>query len=115
MGKGYYAFDLDGTLAKYDGWRGVEHIGEPVPAMVQELRALVATGCEVRVITARMASAQSPPDRAAFRRAWDRWCEQHLGLIIAAQAEKCMRMIALYDDRAIAVEKNTGRLLSPRF
>ena len=29
-GKGWYGFDLDGTLAKYDGWKGIDHIGEPV-------------------------------------------------------------------------------------
>jgi len=23
--------DLDGTLAMYDGWRGSDHIGDPVP------------------------------------------------------------------------------------
>jgi len=30
--------DLDGTLAVYDGWRGPEHIGPPVPAMVERVK-----------------------------------------------------------------------------
>lgn len=25
------AVDLDGTLARYDGWKGIHHIGEPFP------------------------------------------------------------------------------------
>ena len=27
--------DLDGTLAKYDGWKGLEHIGEPIDGSVE--------------------------------------------------------------------------------
>ena len=26
--------DLDGTLAEHHGWKGVDHIGKPIPAMV---------------------------------------------------------------------------------
>ena len=36
--KGWIGVDLDGTLAMYDGWVGVSHIGEPVPAMLQRVR-----------------------------------------------------------------------------
>ena len=28
---GWIGVDLDGTLARYDGWRGIDHIGEPMP------------------------------------------------------------------------------------
>lgn len=27
---GWIGVDLDGTLAEYTGWKGVEHIGEPI-------------------------------------------------------------------------------------
>jgi len=37
-GKGWYGFDLDGTLAKYDKWEGIDHIGEPVKPMVDLIR-----------------------------------------------------------------------------
>ncbi len=29
---GWIDVDLDGTLAQYDGWKGVAHIGEPTDA-----------------------------------------------------------------------------------
>ena len=29
----YFAVDLDGTLAHYDKWRGIDHIGKPIPAI----------------------------------------------------------------------------------
>ncbi len=32
--------DLDGVLAQYDGWKGVEHIGDPIPGAVQFTKKL---------------------------------------------------------------------------
>lgn len=32
--------DLDGVLAQYDGWKGVEHIGEPIPGAQDFTRQL---------------------------------------------------------------------------
>ena len=34
----WYGFDLDGTIAYYDGWKGPEHIGEPIPSMIEILK-----------------------------------------------------------------------------
>lgn len=34
MGRKVVAVDLDGVLARYDGWKGIEHIGEPLPGAV---------------------------------------------------------------------------------
>ena len=59
-GKGWYGFDLDGTLAKYDGWKGIDHIGEPVAPMVRLVQAMHKGGLEVRIITARVAPRRSP-------------------------------------------------------
>ena len=33
--KAWIGTDLDGTLAKYDGWKGWQHIGDPIPKMVE--------------------------------------------------------------------------------
>jgi hypothetical protein len=52
--KGWIGVDLDGTLARYDRWRGVQHIGEPVPAILDEVRKWLAIGHEVRIFTARV-------------------------------------------------------------
>jgi hydroxymethylpyrimidine pyrophosphatase-like HAD family hydrolase len=45
--------DLDGTLAHYTGWRGAEHIGVPIPAMLERVQAWVAAGVTVKIFTAR--------------------------------------------------------------
>ena len=34
--------DLDGTLAEYNGWVSEEHIGDPIPAMVERVKTKFA-------------------------------------------------------------------------
>ena len=36
--RSWIGVDLDGTLARYDGWRGLDRIGEPVPVMLARVR-----------------------------------------------------------------------------
>lgn len=54
-GKGWYGFDLDGTLAVYDKWEGIDHIGEPVAPMVFLIKKLHESGEVVKILTARVA------------------------------------------------------------
>lgn len=54
-GQGWYGFDLDGTLAVYDKWRGIDHIGEPVKPMVALIKKMHAEGKIVKILTARVA------------------------------------------------------------
>lgn len=114
--KGWYAVDLDGTLAHYDEWRGVKHIGPPVPAMVARVKDWLAQGIEVKIFTARVA----PPDpmtEAAFIELQEailavvNWSKLYIGVELDVTCIKDFGMIRLYDDRCIQVEANTGRLL----
>ena len=54
-GEGWYGFDLDGTLAKYDGWKGLDNIGEPIKPMVDLVKQMHAEGKVVKILTARVA------------------------------------------------------------
>ena len=54
-GKGWYGFDLDGTLAKYDKWEGIDHIGEPIEPMVNLIKKMHSEGRVVKILTARVA------------------------------------------------------------
>jgi hypothetical protein len=104
---GWIGFDLDGTLAVYDGWRGVEHVGAPVPAMVTIARDFLAAGVPIRIVTARV----SVPEQAdAARAAIEAWCLEHLGAVVPVTCVKDMSMLLLFDDRAVAVEFNTGQM-----
>ena len=59
-GKGWYGFDLDGTLAVYDKWEGIDHIGEPVKHMVDLIKRMHAEGKVVKILTARVAPRPNP-------------------------------------------------------
>ena len=59
-GEGWYGFDLDGTLAKYDGWKGIDHIGEPVKPMVDLMKRMHDEGKVVKIMTARVAPKEKP-------------------------------------------------------
>ena len=108
MRKGWIGVDLDGTLAHYNGWKGAGEIGEPVPAMLERVKKWLSEGYDVRVVTARMSI---PSQRGEFLVAFSLWCEKHVGRILIATNEKDYAMIELWDDRAVAVEHNTGRIL----
>lgn len=48
------AVDLDGVLAQYDGWEGLEEIGDPVDGSQSFMEGLQDLGVEVVVHTTRM-------------------------------------------------------------
>lgn len=98
------AVDLDGTLAVDDGFKGIEHIGEPIPPMVARVKEWLSQGKIVKILTARAVN------KAAIPYIKD-WCKEHLGQVIPVTNEKDPDMIEIWDDRAIAVEKNTGKII----
>jgi hypothetical protein len=100
--------DLDGTLAHYDGWHGADKIGKPIVKMIDIVKQHLADGDKVKIFTARVAD---DPDGIA-RKAIEKWCQKYLGQTLAITNEKDNGMVKLYDDRAVAVENNSGKLLS---
>jgi hypothetical protein len=109
--KGWIGVDLDGTLAHYDGWKGPDHIGEPIPAMLERVKNWIAEGKEVRIFTARVYSDGSTKRRmevAWVRTAIEQWCAKHIGVVLLVTNEKDFGMIELWDDRAVQVQLNTG-------
>jgi hypothetical protein len=122
---GWIGVDLDGTLADYQGFRGAEHIGAPIPAMLLRVRRWLVQGKDIRIFTARVwplalisvddkieqlvgandREAQAR-DAAIYIR---KWCQEHLGQVLPITCTKDYGMIQLWDDRAIQVELNTGR------
>jgi hypothetical protein len=104
--KVWVGFDLDGTLAHYDNWRGAGHIGEPIPYMVSLLKHL-SKKYNIRIFTARVGSAY-PQQIDECRKAISEWCMKHIGFDLPVTSEKDQHMIACYDDRSKQVVSNTG-------
>lgn len=101
--------DLDGTLAYYDTWRGVEHIGEPIPLMAQRVTNWLSEGKTVKIFTARVASTS--PDYEQARQFVQAWTEKHFGVRLEVTAEKDFGTTEIWDDRARQVRENTGILV----
>jgi len=138
-GKGWYGFDLDGTLAMYDGWKGIDHIGEPITPMVQLMKRMHDAGDVVKIMTARVAPRDVPELRPNpyfesgvpgyvrqndstlkylyHTRLWNAktfimdWCLKNLRFIPEITHQKDGLMITLYDDRVKQVVPNEGILV----
>lgn len=106
----WVGLDLDGSVAHYSIWQGIEHIGDPIPSVIDLTRKLLRQGKTVKIFTARMAEPD-PIKRNMVRHYIREWCVKHIGVALEATNIKDFNMVALIDDRAIAVEKNTGRIL----
>lgn len=118
MSNGWIGVDLDGTLAYYDHWRGPDHIGAPIPAMLARVKRWLAEGRDVRIFTARVDGGAVGGEQTSdvnlveiFIRAW---CAEHVGCELPVTCRKDYGMIYLYDDRCVQVETNTGKLVTTR-
>lgn len=110
--KTWIGVDLDGTLARYDGWVGPDVIGDPIPAMVERVKKWHREGKEVRIFTARVATGPGGHDmREAMKAqlAIEKWMQKHLGFSLPVTCAKDHGLVEMWDDRAVQVERNTGR------
>lgn len=115
--QGWYACDLDGTLAHYEGWVAPDSIGAPIPAMVAKIKAHLAKGDIVKIYTARVfglvagyQDGKNPlyMDSKKAYYAIEEYCKEHLGQVLEITCMKDLGMIRCYDDRAIQIVENTG-------
>lgn len=95
--------DLDGTLAKYEGWIGPEHIGNPIKPMVQRIKQWLAERIRVKIFTARYSVSEQIPPVVAWLQ------KQGLGELEITNI-KDMHCALIVDDRAVGVKRNTGIL-----
>ncbi|SRR5258706_157856 len=123
-GEGWIGVDLDGTLAHYDSWKDGS-IGAPIPKMVERVKAWLAKGKTVKIVTARVSALfdlghdpqYMPLAVVRIKEAQEQeeairaWCIEHLGQTLAVTAIKDFGMIELWDDRAVQVVQNTGETL----
>lgn len=100
-GSGVIAVDLDGTLAKYTEWKGIEYIGPPIPKMLKRVKKWLKEGREVRIFTARATEKEAVPYI-------EQWLETNGIGGLEITSEKARDIVEIWDDRAIQVVPNTG-------
>lgn len=105
--RGWIGVDLDGTLAFYDGYKGPEHIGDPIPLMEKRVKGWIAEGKPVKIFTARA----DDPVSCGYIKAWLlAWGFGDLEITNV----KDMSMIQLWDDRCVQVVPNTGQSMDEK-
>lgn len=116
MSKGWFACDLDRTLAYYDKYRGSDHIGEPIKPMVERVNRWLAEGKDIRIFTARAfldsdATVRDKESHLAAHVAIENFCMENFGRRLPITCDKDLYCLRIYDDIAYQVEANTGRLI----
>lgn len=110
MSGGWVGFDLDGTLAVHGEWKGINHFGAPIQANIDRLKLLIAKGYTCKIMTARVCRTGSDEAELATR-AIQNWLAKQGLPRLEVTCVKDYAMMYLVDDRAVAVESNTGRVL----
>ncbi len=106
----WIAVDLDGTLAIYTKFNGSEP-GEPIPKMLERVKAWVEDGTKVQIFTARLSHPEADPKQTEIIQDW---LERHGLPRLEVTCTKDYRVNEFWDDRAVSVESNTGRAFSWR-
>lgn len=99
------AVDLDGTLAHYDGWKGIEHIGPVVPEVANAMERAQKEGADVWIFTARVSD---PVDAEEAGKYIEEWLKANNFQYEGITAVKHKFFTEFWDDRAIQVIKNEG-------
>jgi len=104
--------DLDGVLATYDGWKGIDHIGEPRPgaagfmANLRQRYIVVVFTTRCKLDMGGRGDGETPDTLAARVRAW---LERHaieFDDVYTGQGKPFYA--ALVDDRAVGIPSNPG-------
>lgn len=127
---------MDGTLFTYTHWVGWNKFGRPIQPMIDRVRAWLDADVEVRVVTARIGlpvardvmTGEDVYSRARtgrcrmtrqefsdheMRLAVQDHLERHDLPRLRVQCYKNVDMIEIWDDRAVQVVANDGRMLAP--
>jgi len=107
--------DLDGTLAFYDKFVSWDHIGDPIPKMVDKVKEWLKKGIVVKVLTARLSFVSRSINGVSYEDMADvikKWCKKHIGTELEVTSEKDCFMLGFCDDSAVQIDPNTGDPLS---
>ena len=97
--------DLDGTLAYYDGFKGHDHIGKPIPKMMDRVKRWLKQGKKVCIFTARADSGKKGIDPVK------KWLKDNGLPDLKVTNVKTPNIIKIWDDRAVHVKRNSGEII----
>jgi hypothetical protein len=110
----YWWCDLNGTLCFHEKGTPVFNadgefiIGKPINRMVRRIRRMLSEGLKVKIMSGSVGLGGEKA--AVAETAIRKWCKEHLGRELEVSATITPRCLGLFNDKAIAVIRNTGRL-----
>jgi hypothetical protein len=107
--------DFDGTAVKYLPGSFAEYdpakFGEDIPEMIARMKKWMSQGKEVVIFTARVYPSHEAEAEIA-RDAIQGWSLKTFGRVLEVTCMKDPYMIQIWDDKAVAVERDTGRVIT---
>ena len=101
--------DLDGTLAQYDGWKGLDHIGDPIHGAKEFLHELKSIPVRVVIWTTRTNSDLNKESTDKLKARVIEWLNRHnLPFDDVSTDEAKLLCLAFVDDRAITCRPQDG-------
>ena len=97
----WIGIDLDGSLAEYTEWKGIEHIGKPIQKIVDRVKKWIEEGKIVKIFTAR--ASEEGAEKYIHE-----WLEEQGLPKLEITNKKDRYMLEYWDDRAIQLIPNTG-------
>lgn len=113
MNKYWIGVDFDGTLAYTIPRNDPYTLGPPIPLMVSRVKKWLSEGRKVKLMTARMCQYShlgDIRDLQKMERMLKDWCIEHIGVELECTNQKDGFMTELWDDRAVKVVKDTGKV-----
>lgn len=110
---GWIGFDLDRTLAHYT-LEQKELIGEPIIPILDLIKKLIHEGKDVRIFTARANIVSYNGDTQLLEYHLNmirEWCLVHIGKVLPITCAKDFNTEKIYDDIAVHVVPNNGKLV----
>ena len=99
------AVDLDGTLAHYDSWKGIDHIGPVVPEVANAMELAQREGADIWIFTSRVSD---PADAEQAGKVVHNWLVKNNFQFEGITAVKHKFFTEFWDDRAVQVIRNSG-------
>lgn len=105
LGIPWIGIDLDGTLATIDENTSRLNIGKPIEEMKTIIENHIKEGYVIKIFTARAAYSDQIP-------IVKQWLEDNNFPNWEITCQKDFAMIRYYDDMAVTIERNTGKILA---
>jgi hypothetical protein len=107
-----HAFDLDGTLAIDDEPKNHNYIGPAIPSMIERVHKMLDDGENVEIFTARVYPGKHSTPEFTIRQ-WLYFNGLPPSLNITCLKHR--KIAYIWDDRAIQVIPNTGKILQEEY